>query len=107
MQSLFSADPRRYDISAVGPETRRVVNSHSKDEATFFTVGKVTSSSMTAGLWNREVDVQPMGRLWPRQHAVLTQLLRMNDLIVPTYKKGIQYSTARKPKSGKCICLSI
>ncbi|KAK0493764.1 hypothetical protein EDD18DRAFT_1107752 [Armillaria luteobubalina] len=97
MHNLFSVNPRKYDISS---ETHRVVNGNSKEEATFFTVGIVTSSSLTDGLWNREINVQPMGRLWPRQHAVLMQLLHMNDLVMPTYKKGIQYSTSRKPKSA-------
>ncbi len=98
MVNLFAADPRRYKLSIQG-ENRRVLDKN-KDEPSFFTVGRVTSSSLHDGLFCREINVQPLARTWPRQHAMLAQMLQMNNLLVASYKDGIQYSTARKPASG-------
>ncbi len=101
MINLFSADPRNYKFASQG-DNRRVIDKN-KVEPSFFTVGRVTFSSLNDGLYGHEINVQPLARTWPRQHAMLTQLLEMNNLIVSSYKGGIQYSTARKPATGSCL----
>ncbi|KAK0452791.1 uncharacterized protein EV420DRAFT_1645643 [Desarmillaria tabescens] len=98
MVNLFTADPRAYHVTYFG-ENRRVVDK--KDiECSFFTVRHVTYSSLTEGMWAREVNIQPLARTWPRQHAVLSQILQYNNVIISSYKSGIQFSTARKPSGA-------
>lgn len=97
MQNLFSADPRAYTYTTVGTEGRRIVHASDNSNASFFTVGVVTKSALMEGRFLREVNIKPLARTWPRQHAFLSQVLRLNNLAVTIYKKGIQFATVRKP----------
>ncbi len=108
MVNLFAADPRLYHTAGYG-DSKRVL-AKDKVEPTFFMIGRVTHSSLFDGMFSCEINIQPLAHTWPCQHAMLTQMLELNHVVVSSYKSGIQFSTARKPMSGKSfgiICISI
>ncbi len=100
MVNLFAADPRLYHTGGYNDYKR--VLSKDKSEPSFFTVGHITCSALFDGLFAREIHIQPLARTWPCQHAALAQMLQLSNIVVPSYKSGIQFSTARKPGSGRC-----
>ncbi len=63
MINLFSTDPCNYKFASQG-DNRRVIDKN-KVEPSFFTVGRVTFSSLNDGLYGREINVQPLARTWP------------------------------------------
>lgn len=95
MVNLFAADPRLYHMTGYNDNKR--VLAKDKTEPSFFTIGQVTCSSLFNGSFSCEINIQPLAQTWPRQHAALSQMLKVNDLVVASYKSGIQFSTARKP----------
>ncbi|KAK0462769.1 hypothetical protein IW261DRAFT_1576179 [Armillaria novae-zelandiae] len=102
MQNLFSAVTRQYKYLVVNPKNdgRKIVYAKNNKEATFFLIGKVTFCNLATGEYNKEIDIQPMGRQWPRCVTVLAQILKFNDPLVAVYKDGITFSTYRKPGDG-------
>lgn len=102
MQNLFSLEPRWYKNVPVSnkSESRKVVNSNNNSDASFFLVGMVTDSRLMVTGAGKEINVKPLARLWPRCHAALSQILKLNDLVVPAYKEGIQFATFPKPTEG-------
>ncbi|KAK0472945.1 hypothetical protein IW261DRAFT_1570300 [Armillaria novae-zelandiae] len=99
MQNLFSAVTRQYKYLVVNPknDSRKIVYAKNNKEATFFLIGKVMFCNLATGEYNKEIDIQPMGRQWPRCVMVLAQILKFNDPLVAVYKDGITFSTYCKP----------
>ncbi|PBK86765.1 hypothetical protein ARMGADRAFT_1086270 [Armillaria gallica] len=103
IQNLFSVEPRRYKYLSVGAkDSRKVVLAKDNSNTTFFTVGLVTKSLLIHGKNAKEINIKPLARMWPRCQAVLSQLLKFNNLVVTSYKDGIQFSTMRKPSKNGC-----
>lgn len=102
MQNIFSANPHRFKHLVVGTKnnSQKVVNMKNNSDASFFTVGVVTESMLFGGKYSKETNIKPLARVWPRSHAVISQLLKYNNVIVSAYKDGIQFSTFRKPAEG-------
>ncbi len=108
MVNLFVADPRLYHTA--GYADSKCILAKDKVEPTFFMIGCVTHSSLFNGMFLCEINIQPLARTWPHQHAMLTQMLELSHVVVSSYKSSIQFSTMRKPMSGKSfgiICISI
>ncbi|KAK0474361.1 hypothetical protein IW261DRAFT_1422949 [Armillaria novae-zelandiae] len=103
MQNLFSAVTQQYKYLVVNPKNdgRKIVYAKNNKEATFFLIGKVTFCNLATGEYNKEIDIQPMGRQWPRCVMVLAQILKFNDPLVAVYKDGITFSTYHKPGDGQ------
>ncbi|PBK83768.1 hypothetical protein ARMGADRAFT_1037603 [Armillaria gallica] len=99
MVNLFAADPRLYHTAGYG-DSKHVL-AKDKVKPTFFMIGHVTHSSLFDGMFSCEINIQPLAHTWPCQHAMLTQMLELNHVVMSSYKSGIQFSTSRKPMSGR------
>ncbi|SJL13928.1 uncharacterized protein ARMOST_17379 [Armillaria ostoyae] len=82
-------------------DSRKVVHAKDNSNATFFTVGLVTESTLINGGKAKEINIKPLAWLWPRCQAVISQLLKFNNVVVTSYKDGVQFSTMRKPAEGR------
>ncbi|KAK0460492.1 uncharacterized protein EV420DRAFT_1478270 [Desarmillaria tabescens] len=102
MQNLFSASPRHFKYLVVNPknEGHKIVYSKNNKDVTFFIVGKVTYCSLATGEYNKEINIQPLGRQWPCCIAVIAQVLKFNNPVMGTYKDGMMLSSYQKPAEG-------
>ncbi|KAH7903829.1 hypothetical protein BJ138DRAFT_1120011 [Hygrophoropsis aurantiaca] len=96
-----------YNIALASPanfsRTSGGIISHKErpsEPATFFTTGIVQWSSITAGLWNRQICITPSNLAWPRATSFMGQVFREKALSFNTWNRGISFSTKNKSKGA-------
>ncbi|PBK58157.1 hypothetical protein ARMSODRAFT_1028485 [Armillaria solidipes] len=101
--NLFSVQPRnfRYTVVNKSNDGRKIVRASDNLDASFYMVGRVTHCSLENGEYNKEIDIQPLGRLLPRCVAVIAQILRFQQPVFSVYKDGLTISSYRKPMEGQ------
>lgn len=109
LHNLFLSDLSNFTIKAPksskkDKNTGRVVSrSAGNPTASFFIVGTVVDSQLTAEDSTKLIAVQPLGRTIDRITAFLGAVSNMNDVVLPIANQGLVFSTYRKGNSGMGI----
>lgn len=102
LHNLFLSDPSNFTIKAPKGSKKdknsgRVVGrSAGNPTASFFIVGKVVDSQLTAEESAKSIALQPFGRTIDRITAFLGVVSSMQDIVLPISNQGLLFSTYRK-----------
>ncbi|PBK65640.1 hypothetical protein ARMSODRAFT_1022092 [Armillaria solidipes] len=103
LYNLFSIQTRnfRYHIVNQKNDSRKIVRSLDNADASFYLIGRVTHCNLESGEYNKEIDIQPLGRLWPRCVAAISQILKFRNPHFNVYKDRLIFSSYCKPQEGQ------
>lgn len=107
LYNLFSVQTRNFQYHIVNQKNdgRKIIWSSDNADASFYIVGRVTHCNLESGEFNKEIDIQPLGRLWPRCVAAILQMLKFRSPLFNVYKEGLTFSSYWKPQEGEILSL--